>query len=92
MNLHTIIDNNQLMFQDDNHKTLASLTFVLENNIYKITHTNVNEILQGQGIASKLMQEFYDYANKQDKKIEPICSYAVRWFEKNIDKQDILIK
>ncbi|WP_252723076.1 GNAT family N-acetyltransferase [Treponema phagedenis] len=54
-----------------------------------IDHTFVDSSLRGQGIADKLIREVIAVATKQNKKIEPVCSYAKTWFENNPDYKNI---
>ncbi len=85
MDLKTRITENQVLFQDENEKTLAYVTYETKDGAYVVTHTYVSEILRGQGIASKLMSSIYELACKNNKKIEPVCSYAVEWCKRNQD-------
>jgi len=55
-----------------------------------ITHTFVSPSLRGQGIADKLLLAAYEKIKADGKKAKATCSYAVKWFEKNADKRDIL--
>ena len=90
MNLKTVITENALAFQNEECENLAILRFEVQDDVLIITHTNVSEVLRGQGIAGKLMNEFYDYASKNGKKVRNLCSYAVDWFKKHPEKADIL--
>ncbi|WP_346727049.1 N-acetyltransferase [Treponema phagedenis] len=40
-------------------------------------------------MADKLIREVIAVATKQNKKIEPVCSYAKTWFENNPDYKNI---
>lgn len=86
-------EKNRIFYQDENGKLLAEVTFPEVNeNIVEINHTFVDSSLRGQGIASKLVQMVCDYANENNLKIKPSCSYAVKWFEKNSKYQNLLEK
>ena len=45
-----------------------------------VTHTFVDESLRGQGIAYRLMDEFFNYFNG-DYQIVGKCSYAKKWLD-----------
>ncbi len=45
-----------------------------------VTHTFVDESLRGQGIAYRLMDEFFNYFN-DDYQIIGKCSYAKKWLD-----------
>ncbi len=56
-----------------------------------IEHTKVSESCKGQGIGELLIRQAIDDARSRKRKIVPVCSYAVHYFEKNTDIiQDIL--
>ena len=80
-----IFTKNTLEFKNDT--TLATLTFTTNERSYHITSIVVSPILRGQGIAGKLMDEFCNFAEKNNKKILPICPYAISWFDKHPNKK-----
>lgn len=90
MELKTVINESSLTFQNEEDEIVASLDYIVSKDAFLIMHTNVHEVLRGQGIASKLMNEFCDYARKENKKIQPVCSYGATWFEKHLDQEDLL--
>lgn len=51
-----------------------------------ITHTVVDENYQGQGLAEKLLDEVCEHARRENVKIIPICSYAVKKFDEQPEK------
>ena len=90
MNLKPVFTENTLTFQNDEKEILAVLSYSIQDDVLIIMRIEVSEILRGQGIAGKLTEEFYNYAKKNNKKIQPVCSYAVAWFKKHTDKNDVL--
>lgn len=83
MDWHTKITENKLIFENDEAEVLAMLEFEVEEDTFVVTHTNVNPSLRGHGIAACLMEEFCQYAKQENKKIQPVCTYAVAWLEQN---------
>ena len=61
-----------------------------ENNIWSITHTVVKQEFGGRGIAKRLVLAVIDEARKQNKKINPICSYAKKMMESSDEYKDVL--
>jgi predicted GNAT family acetyltransferase len=47
--------------------------------------------LRGQGIASDLMLEAYNYIKNKGLLIIAKCPYAISWFKKHPEYQDIVI-
>lgn len=73
----------------DGDKCVGECTFVNKENVWHIEHTNVDKEYGGQGIAAKLVECVVDNARKQKIKIQPVCTYAVKAFEKNPEYSDV---
>lgn len=56
------------------------------DGIWDLTHTVVEKEYGGQGLAGKLLDEVCENARKENVKIMPICSYAVKKFDENPEK------
>lgn len=86
-----IIERNSIYLNDENGKIIAEVKFPpLNEATVNISRTFVDPILRGQGIAGKLMKAVADELRKDGRKAVFACSYAVDWFEKNIeDYRDI---
>jgi len=61
-----------------------------ENNIWSITHTVVKQEFGGRGIAKRLVIAVIEEARKQNKKINPICSYAKKMMESSDEYKDVI--
>lgn len=81
---------NRIYLKDENDRVLASVDFIVHDNTYDITHTNVAPSNRKQGLAGKLMIKVIERAKKDNFKIRPICSYAVSFFE-HFDKYHSLL-
>ncbi len=66
---------------DENGEVIAKLTYKQNGDVLSVDHTVVSDVLRGQGIAGKLLDEIADYALLNDYKIEALCSYVVKKFE-----------
>lgn len=85
-------DAHSVSYLDEHGNIVAKITFPFrEKNIVDINSTFVDDSLRGEGIASKLVQHAYEKIKANNFKAVATCSYAVKWFEKNKDKNDILI-
>ena len=77
-------EKNRIYMMDENGKIVAEITFPSSGNqVVNINKTIVDSTLQGQGIANLLMLAVIEKISKENLKIHPTCSYAVKWFEKN---------
>ena len=79
------------MFYMENEKGIyAELTYnKQDNNILIIDHTEVNEELEGQGLATKLVKKTVDFARENQLKIDPLCPFADVQFERNKSYEDV---
>ena len=82
-----IHEENRVYIKDEQGELLAEITFPKETDHVCIDHTWVSEKLQGQGIASKLVQEVLKQCKAENLKIRATCSYAKTWFEKHPKEQ-----
>lgn len=55
----------------------------IDNGVYNIYHTYVDDFLRGKGIASQLVKEAVKTIESLGGKVEATCSYAKHWLEKN---------
>ena len=75
---------------------IGQCTFVSEvidgKTVWTIDHTLVDDEFGGQGIAGKLVAAVVAEAKARGALIKPVCSYAVRQFEKKPEYQEIEYK
>lgn len=84
-------ENNRI-YSKSGDKLLAEIDFSeISKNICNISRTYVDDSLRGQGIADKLMVLACEKIREANKKAYPTCSYAVSWFKKHPDYNDIYI-
>lgn len=84
-------ENNRIYMDNDQGITIAEVTFPnVKDKVVNINRTYVDDSLRGEGIAGKLMLEAAKQIRKEGKKAILTCSYAVNWFSKNNEYDDIL--
>ena len=67
------------------NETIAEVTFYeIENGVYNIDHTFVDDSLRGQGIGSKLVQEAVNAIKEKGAQIQATCPFASKWIEENM--------
>ncbi len=84
----TIKEDKIELIQED--KVVGKIEFIIDGNELTITHTIVNPLFRGQGIAKILMEKVIEMAKEKGLKIIPVCSYAVSYFEKNPEYKELL--
>lgn len=86
-------EEDNISLKDKDGNLLAYVTFpLIEDGIVNINRTFVDGSLRGRGIASKLMNLVYEELQSRNLKARITCSYAVKYFSENPDKQNILVK
>lgn len=54
-----------------------------DNNIIAATHTFIDPSMRGKNIAGALLKELVQFAQQNNLKIRPVCSYVVAKFAQN---------
>lgn len=92
MKMNYIYEENRIYAKKDDGLLLAEVTFpARDEKRVDVDHVYVDMSLRGQGIASDLMLEAYKYIKEKGLKIIAKCPYAISWFKKYPEYQDIVI-
>jgi predicted GNAT family acetyltransferase len=84
-------EESRIFLNNEEGKTIAEVTFPeTSDNTVNINHTFVDGSLRGQGVADKLLSELAQELKSKNKKAVATCSYAVGWFEKHPEYEDLL--
>lgn len=78
------------MGEEKNKK--AFMHYTIEDSLMIIDETVVDESLQNQGVAGKLLTYAVNYAKKNNLKIKPECSYVKHKFSSSDKYDDIWYK
>ncbi len=77
-------EDNRIYMTNEQNKTVAEVTFYeIENGVYNIDHTFVDESLRGMGIGSELVQEAVNTLKQRGAKIQATCPFASKWLQEN---------
>lgn len=80
-----IKEENRIYATNIDNETVAEVTFYeIENGVYNIDHTFVDDSLRGQGIGSKLVQEAVNAIKEKGAQIQATCPFASKWLEENM--------
>ncbi|WP_425538935.1 GNAT family N-acetyltransferase [Microaceticoccus formicicus] len=85
-----IVRDNERFYVGEKQNPDAFLSFKNKDGILYVNSTFVDASLRGQGVAAKLVMELINYAVENEFKIKPICSYVVKYFEKNKEYSELL--
>lgn len=87
---HKQSDDKGMFYVEDKDGIVAELTYTaLENNIITLDHTEVDKKLEGQGVASQLVEKSVEYAKEKNLKIDPLCPFAEAEFKRNESYQEV---
>lgn len=84
-------EEHQIVVKNEDGEELAKITFPqIRPGVMDLNHTYVSDALRGQGMAGKLTQKAYEVLKERDVRAVLTCSYAISWFSKHPECQDIL--
>lgn len=86
-------ESNRIYLDNEEGKLLAEVSFpLIKDGVVDINHTFVDPSLRGQGVAGKLMEEVVKRLKDENIKAILSCSYAVNWFDKRNEYEELLVK
>jgi len=69
---------------------LCVAIYRLSDGVMRMTHTEVPPMLEGRGIAAKLVAAAVEHARANGLRIAPLCSYVRVWMRRHPQAQDVL--
>lgn len=82
--------NTGKFFISEQNKIVAQMTYTIEEDNMVIEHTLVDESLRGKDIGTHLVNEGVKFAKETGKMITPICTFAKKILEGNIQYKHVL--
>ncbi|KRM10981.1 GNAT family N-acetyltransferase [Paucilactobacillus suebicus] len=86
-------EDNRIYTVDKDGTLLGEIVFPTideDTDTVLVERTFVNPIARGQGLAAKLVAEFYEYAKQRNLHVQLLCPYAKKAFEKHPEYQELL--
>ncbi|HEY8687640.1 MAG TPA: GNAT family N-acetyltransferase [Chitinophagaceae bacterium] len=84
-----LVANERFYIEEDNN-TLAEMVYhFIDKTIFVITHTEVDESLEGKGIGRKLVVAAVDYARKNSLIIKATCPFAKKVLDRTPEFADV---
>lgn len=75
---------------DEGGEWIAELTYIKNDGMLTIDHTEIDEKLRGEGIGKDLVRAAVEYARDNGLKIDPVCPYAKKIIDGTPEFQDVL--
>ncbi|MDY6065850.1 MAG: GNAT family N-acetyltransferase [Finegoldia sp.] len=76
----------------DDEKIVGECTYIEDQGLWTIDHTQVMDDYKDQGIEERLVEELVKQAREKGVKITPMCSIAKGEFDKHEEYRDVLKK
>jgi len=87
---HKETDGKGMFYIEDEGEIVAELTYTLKDNqIMTIDHTETDPKYSGEGLASSLVKHSVDFAKEKEIKIDPLCAYAAKQFERHEEYREV---
>jgi predicted GNAT family acetyltransferase len=77
-------------FELEENGLMVWANYRLRDGTYVLPHVEADPPLRGTGAASRLMQQIVEHARSEKLVLEPRCSYALAWFQRHPEAQDVL--
>ena len=77
-------------FIDEDGEWIAELTYVNNNGIMTIDHTEIDEKLRGEGIGEDMVRAAVEYARDKGLKIKAVCPYAKKVIDRTPEFHDVV--
>ena len=78
-------------FIEEDGEWIAELTYVRDNGVMTIDHTEIDEKLRGEGIGEDMVKAAVEYARENGLKINAVCPYAKKVIERMPESQELLV-
>jgi len=75
---------------DEDGEWIAELTYVKDNGIMTIDHTEIDEKLRGERIGEDMVRAAVEYARANGLKIRALCPYAKKVIDRTPEFQDVV--
>lgn len=83
--------SDRIWLEDETGRELAYVAFpARDEHTVTIASTVVDDALRGQGVAGALLNSLAQELRASGRKAVPVCSYAVRWFQRHPEQADLL--
>jgi uncharacterized protein len=86
-------EDGRFVAKDADGLEVGEVTYTRDGDeVLIINHTGVDPANRGQGVAEELVRQVVEKARKEGVKVEPVCSYAQKEFERKSEYEEVLKK
>lgn len=88
----SVVENeSKSRFELEENGELAFATYRRSGDVFTIPHVEAALALRGKGAAGRLMDGIAAIARAQHYKLKPTCPYAVAWFKRHPEQNDLVV-
>lgn len=69
----------------------AVAEYHLKNNIIIFTHTEVPEVMEGKGVAGRLIRTALDAARAEHYEVVPLCPFVAAYIKRHHEYRDLVM-
>lgn len=69
----------------------AVAEYHLKNNIIIFTHTEVPEVMEGKGVAGRLIKTALDTSRAEHYEVVPLCPFVAAYIKRHHEYQDLVM-
>jgi predicted GNAT family acetyltransferase len=69
----------------------AVAEYHLKNNIIIFTHTEVPEVMEGKGVAGRLIKTALDASRAEHYEVVPLCPFVAAYIKRHHEYQDLVM-
>lgn len=84
-----LVANERFYIEEDNIILAEMVYHFIDKTTLVITHTEVDETIEGKGIGRKLVAAAVDYARKNSFKIKATCPFAKKVLDRSPEFADV---
>ena len=70
---------------EQDHQRVAEMAIAISNDNLIVYHTEVSDVLKGQGVAQQLLARMVEYARQNHLKVVPLCPFVSAQFKRHPD-------
>lgn len=85
-----IHDKDKSQFNISINNKEAYVDYKIEQNKMNLYHTYTNPELRGKGLAAKVVIAAFEYAKKNNLKVEPGCTYVQTFISRHKEYEELL--
>lgn len=87
---HKESEGQGMFYIEKDGNIIAELTYSTQDNgILTLDHTETDPSMTGKGLAKKLVKHSVEYARENNMKIDPLCEYAAKQFERHEEYREV---